>query len=303
MPDPTVSIITPSYNQGQFIEKTIQSVLSQDYTKIEYMVVDGGSNDNTIEILRHYGSQLKWISEKDRGQADAINKGINQTTGKILYWLNSDDLILPGAVSKAVTVFKSHSEIQLLYGKAHFTDPSGNIIGSYPTEPFNFQRLAMFNFISQPSVFFKRDAFDSVGGLNPRLNYALDYDLWIKIGKRFKTTYVPEYLSCYRLHESSKTVDPKQILKSLKENIDVVYGHYGWAPAHKLYGYCYYKLENKAMPFLGSFKPLKIPIALIWTLGVYLTMNRSLRLADLTYLNLKNIRKLGADWGKLHKIY
>ena len=130
MQDPKVSIITPSYNQGQFVEKAIQSVLEQDYANIEYLVVDGGSKDNTIDILKHYGSRLKWISEKDKGQADAIIKGINKTTGEILCWLNSDDTILPDAVSKAVNLFASYPELKLVYGKSYFTDQEGNIIGS-----------------------------------------------------------------------------------------------------------------------------------------------------------------------------
>ncbi|MDF1593148.1 MAG: glycosyltransferase family 2 protein [Desulfobacterales bacterium] len=300
---PKVSIITPSYNQGQFIEETIQSVLGQDYPNIEYLIVDGGSNDNTIDILKQYLGRLKWISEKDKGQADAINKGIKKTSGEIVCWLNSDDTILPGAVSKAVNLFVSNPEIKLVYGKSYFTDQEGNINGSYPTEKFDFQRLAMFNFISQPSVFFKRDAYDKVGGLNAQLNYSLDYDLWIKIGKEFQTKYLEKYLSCYRLHESSKTVDKNQALHSHKEGIAVVYSHYGWVPANRLYGYYRHLLESKGITLLKFIKPLEILIVLILTLLTYLRINRSICPADIKYLRWKNIRKLRADWSKPDKIY
>ena len=303
MQEPKVSIITPSYNQGQFIEDTIQSVLEQDYPNVEYLVVDGGSNDNTLDILKQYEGRLKWISEEDKGQADAINKGIQKTSGEIACWLNSDDTILPNAVSRAVNQFVSNPEIKLVYGKSYFTDREGNIIGAYPTENFDFQRLAMFNFFSQPSVFFKRDAYDKVGGLNIRLNYSLDYDLWIKIAKTFPVKYIEEYLSCYRLHDRSKTVDKKKALSSHKEGLDVVRSHYDWAPANRIYGYYRHLLESRGIALLKWMKPLEVMMALILTLLMYLRMNRSIRPADIKYFQWKNIRKLGTDWSKPDKIY
>ena len=127
MPTPLVTIVTPSYNQGRFIRATIESVLSQDYGAIEYIVMDGGSTDNTAAVVREYSSRLKWISEKDRGQSDAINKGFRMAKGEIVSWLNSDDFILPGAVSLAVKAFERQPEIMAVYGEGYLIDENEKI--------------------------------------------------------------------------------------------------------------------------------------------------------------------------------
>jgi glycosyltransferase involved in cell wall biosynthesis len=133
---PKVSIITPSFNQAGFIERTIQSVLSQDYPNIEYLVIDGGSNDETLEVLKKYEGRLQWISEKDSGQSEAINKGYRMATGEILTWLNSDDTLLPGAVSKAVAYFDEHPDVMMIYGEGYIIDENDKVKQRFPfTEP------------------------------------------------------------------------------------------------------------------------------------------------------------------------
>lgn len=300
---PLVSIITPSFNQGAYIEETINSVLDQGYPNVEYIVVDGGSTDNTLDILRKYDQKITWLSEKDNGQADAINKGIRMTEGKIVAWLNSDDVYLPGAIQRVVDCFHQHPNIKMVYGKSHFIDTNGKIVGRYPTEPFDFERLAMFNFICQPSAFFKRDAFDDVGKLNLGLHYVLDYDLWIRIAQKFKVKYLPEFLSSYRLHETSKTVAYDHALRNHKEGLDTALKYYNWAPANRVYGYYYHLIEPKLPQFLGKFRILTIVLGLLLSMVKYLQLNKGIRYADVKALSLKNMKKLCMRWSDLYKSY
>src|SRR5437762_13389355 len=158
---PTVSIVTPSFNQAQYIEATIRSVLEQDYPAIEYSVMDGASTDGTLNVLRRYEGRLRWVSQRDAGQADAINKGFAQTSGEILGWLNSDDTFARGAVAAAVKFLLDHPNIAMVYGDADFIDRSGRYIGKCAhVEPYDRHRLVHYSdFIVQPAVFFRRSAF------------------------------------------------------------------------------------------------------------------------------------------------
>jgi glycosyltransferase involved in cell wall biosynthesis len=204
---PLVSIITPSYNQGTFIEATILSVLEQDYPNIEYLVVDGASTDETQEVLRRYRGRLRWISEPDSGQAHAINKGFAHTRGEILGWLNSDDTYLPGAISAAVEYLVAHPDVMLVYGNANFMDANGAVIGPCAhVEPFDLNRLIHHSdFIVQPATFFRRSAFESVGGLDESLHWAMDYDLWLKMGHHYKVAYFPRLMANSRWFGANKT--------------------------------------------------------------------------------------------------
>ena len=204
---PLVSIVTPSLNQGRFIDDTIKSVLGQNHPRVEYVVVDGGSTDGTLAILGRYDGALRWISEPDAGQGAAINKGLRLTSGEILGWLNSDDVYEPGAISAAVQFLEEHPENALVYGDATHIDALGNEIGpcSY-VEPANVHRLIHeVDYIVQPAAFFRRSAFEAVGGLDESLQWALDYDLFLKIARRFPIAYVPRKLARYRLTGENKT--------------------------------------------------------------------------------------------------
>ncbi len=204
---PLVSIITPSLNQAAFIGAAIESVLAQDYPQIEYLVVDGGSTDDTLEILKRYGDRVRWISEPDAGQADAIDKGIRLTRGQVLAWLNADDVYLPGAVARAVAAFVEHADHALVYGQAQDIDMHGHVIGlSRQIEPWNMRRLLEFgDFIVQPAAFFLRSAYHAVGGLDQSLHYCMDYDLWIKLGQRYAVQYLEEPLAQTRIYDTTKT--------------------------------------------------------------------------------------------------
>ena len=202
-----VTVVTPTLNQGRYIRETIDSVLSQDHPDLEYIVMDGGSTDNTIDILKSYGSRLTWESGKDSGQAEAINRGFARSTGAILTWLNSDDTLLPGAISSAVSYFERNGDLGLLYGNAIFTGPDGGYL--YTTSVPRFSVVTMIeecrNPICQPASFFSRGAWLDCGLLNTGFHYFFDWDLWIRMGLSVSVLAIRDILATYRLHPQSKT--------------------------------------------------------------------------------------------------
>ncbi|MEI7995246.1 MAG: glycosyltransferase family 2 protein, partial [Methylococcaceae bacterium] len=173
-----VSIITPSYNQGQFIERTLQSLANQAVSgfEIEHVVFDGGSTDNTVEILKNFCPAVSWVSKKDKGQAAAVNQGICATDGEIIGWLNSDDVYYPGAIARVVAYFKSNPEVDVVYGMADHIDLEDFAFEPYPTEPWNYERLQETCFISQPALFFRRRVVEQHGILDETLNFCMDYE-------------------------------------------------------------------------------------------------------------------------------
>jgi Glycosyl transferase family 2 len=246
---PLVSIVTPSYNQGHYIEETIQSVLNQDYPNLEYLVVDGGSSDNTVEILKKYEGCLTWISEKDQGQADAINKGFQMAKGAIVAWLNSDDTYLPGAVQTSVRYLEAHPEVGILYGEGYHIDADGEIIERYYTEPFDYQRLSEICFICQPTVFLRTEVIRTVGPLDITLDYCMDYEYWMRIAKRFRIGYLEKYLANSRLHLDTKTLSKR--VEVHQETLQVVKRHYGQVPMRWINAYAHVYLAEK---FLGRMQ-------------------------------------------------
>ncbi|MCM8811698.1 MAG: glycosyltransferase [Candidatus Omnitrophica bacterium] len=206
--EPVVSIVTPSFNQGPFLEETILSVLNQSYPRVEYHVMDGGSTDESVAVIRkHAGRLASWVSERDAGQADAINKGWARSTGEILAYLNADDQYMPGAIAAAVDLMRRHPETGILYGAccSFFPDdPAGRL---YEPPVFSLKRLLLENFIPQPTVFIRREVLRKTGMLNRSLRYCLDYDLWIRaaiIGIRFEK-FDGSPLAKFRLWQGSKT--------------------------------------------------------------------------------------------------
>lgn len=205
---PLVSIITPSFNQGRYLEETIQSVLNQDYPNIEYIIIDGGSSDESLEIIRKYANSLAdWVSEQDEGQTDAINKGFSRANGEILAWINSDDTYLPNAVSEAVDFLNTHPEAGMVYGDANLIDETGNIIGKFPARQTNYKRLRRGSVhIPQQAAFFRAALWQEVGPLDPGFYFAMDYDLWVRIAKRSPVHYHPRLWANFRLHGTAKSV-------------------------------------------------------------------------------------------------
>jgi glycosyltransferase involved in cell wall biosynthesis len=205
---PLVSIVTPSYNQARYLESTIRSVLEQDYSSLEYVIVDGGSTDGSVDIIRRYSDRLAWwVSEKDRGQTDAINKGFAHAHGEILAWLNSDDTYQPGAVAEAVGFLRSRPEVGLVYGDANFIDENGCVIGRFPAAQTDYRRLRRgYVHIPQQASFWRADLWHKVGPLDPSFYFAMDYDLWVRLAAQALVQYTPRLWANFRLHTQGKTI-------------------------------------------------------------------------------------------------
>ena len=209
---PLVTIITPSYNQGLYLDATIRSVLEQDYPHIEYIIIDGGSTDESQAVIQRYADRLAyWESMPDRGQAHAVNKGLQRARGEILGWLNSDDLLAPGAVSQAMQAFQDQPEIDVVYGRLARIDAAGRLVPTplLPKDRIVFDRAHVIGecIVNQPGAFWRRDIMQQVGWLDESLTYSLDYEYWSRMalaGARFKR--LDKVVAFFRLSEGSKTV-------------------------------------------------------------------------------------------------
>jgi glycosyltransferase involved in cell wall biosynthesis len=203
-----VSIITPSYNQAIFLEATIRSVLEQDYSPIEYIIADGGSTDGSLEIIQRYASHLGWwVSERDKGQTDALNQGFAHAQGEVLAYLNSDDTYQPGAVAEAVAFLQAHPQVGMVYGDANFIDAKGRVIGRFPARQTDYRKLRQgYVHIPQQSAFFRADLWRKVGPLDPSFYFAMDYDLWVRLAKQAPLVYTRRLWANFRLHGTGKTI-------------------------------------------------------------------------------------------------
>ena len=200
-----ISIITPSFNQASFIEQTIQSVLGQDYPHIEYMIVDGASTDGSVEVIRKYADKLAWwVSEKDAGQADAINKGFARAKGEILAWLNSDDHYLPDVISAVMKTFDQNPDAVMIYGDMLAVDEHGKTLNVLKYKQLTLRDLLCFQIIGQPSVFFRRDALQKTGLLDTTYHYLLDHHLWIRLAQHGRILHVDKIWAAARYHAGAK---------------------------------------------------------------------------------------------------
>lgn len=207
--NPLVSIITPSFNQAKYLEATIQSVLGQDYPNLEYILVDGGSTDGSLDIIQKYADRLAWwVSEPDRGQTDAINKGFSHARGKIFAWLNSDDTYQPGAIAEAVSFLQANPNVGLVYGDALFIDAQDKVIGQFYAQQTDYHRLRRGGvYIPQQSSFWRAALWREVGPLDPSFYFAMDYDLWVRLARISEIRYLPGHVwANFRLHDDAKTI-------------------------------------------------------------------------------------------------
>lgn len=205
---PKVSLVTPSYNQAAFLERTILSVLEQDYPNIEYIIIDGGSNDESRAIIEKYADRLAyWQSQKDKGQTDAINQGFSKASGEILAWLNSDDVLYPGAIRAAVRHLIENPSIGMVYGDCDWINADGKVIGRFPAAQTDLKKLRRgYVHIPQQASFFRAELWRKVGPLDDSFYFAMDYDLWTRLAEQAPLLYVREVWAGFRLHEGAKSI-------------------------------------------------------------------------------------------------
>ena len=208
---PKITVITPSYNQGHFITETIESVLNQNYPNLEYIVMDGGSTDDTVKILKSYGKKFQWVSKKDKGQTDAINKGIKKATGDIICYLNSDDVFLPNTLNTVAEYFIAHQDAMWLTGDYFIIDAEGNKIQSFVAEYKKWLRrnptmtkLSIANYIIQPSTFWRKELVKEIGVFDEDLHYCMDFDYWMRTIQKYPLHVLNSHFSLFRIHGNSK---------------------------------------------------------------------------------------------------
>ena len=243
-----ISVVTPSFNQGGFLELTMQSVLNQGYPDLEYIVIDGGSSDNSVEIMRKYQSSLAyWVSEKDRGETEAINKGLKRVTGDIWCYLCSDDTLAAGTLARVVEAFH-RTNADVVYGNCNFITSAGLVSRVKRPGPFDHTRLLKGNYLYQPSVFLRRSVLDKYGFFDESLHYAMDYEYWLRASQSMRFAYVDEVLSNYRLHLNSKSMSAVTRMMNEARSVQKRYGAGGRADwtyfMFILWGRHYYRLKR-----------------------------------------------------------
>jgi glycosyltransferase involved in cell wall biosynthesis len=268
-----ISIVTPSYNQAEFIGHTLRSVAAQDITGLEHLVMDGGSTDGTVEVLREFRPAVRWLSERDRGQTDALNKGIRASSGEIIGWLNSDDVYYPGAVARVLEVFAQHPDVDVVYGMADHIDREGVAFEGYPTEAWNLHRLEETCFICQPALFFRRSVVERFGLPDEALHYCMDYEYWLRLGMRgARFFYLEQKLAGSRLYGENKTLGARVAVH--REINDMLRRLLGRVPERWILNYAHAcvesQLDRAAAPrrFLACLVWHSLVAALRWNRGI-----------------------------------
>lgn len=208
---PKISIVIPSYNMAEFIEETIQSILNQNYLDFECIVIDGGSTDGTLDILKKYENKIVWVSEKDRGQSDAINKGLEQASGDIFAYINADDAYEEGCFQKVADYFDKNPTTKWVYGKCKIINENGleirKLITSYRNfwlKRYSYTRLLTLDFIAQPAVFWRKELSGEIGLFDIEKHLSMEYEYWLKAGARYDPAFIDDYLARFRVHPGSK---------------------------------------------------------------------------------------------------
>ncbi len=248
-----VSVVTPSFQHARFIERTLDSVEGQQGVAVEHMVCDARSTDGTVAILEARGARVRWVSEPDAGQADAVNKAIRATAGEIIGWLNSDDVYYPGALATVCAFFEAHPDVDVVYGEADHIDLEDRAFEPYPTEPWDLERLKQACFICQPAAFFRRSAALRHGLLDASLQYCMDYEYWLRLGlagARF--AHLPVKLAGSRLYAENKTLGARvEVHAEINEMLRRTLGH---VPRRWLVNYAYALVDERARGAKGRWR-------------------------------------------------
>lgn len=239
-----LSFVIPSFNQGRFIRATLDSIADQglDPSDFEVLVFDGGSSDETLDILKSHPLSPRWVSRKDNGQTDAINRGLLAAQGEIIAWINSDDIYVSGTIRRVVEAFKTNPTIYVIYGRAELIDATGEKIGEYPVESWNYARLSNTCFLCQPAVFFRRSLVEKYGLLDESLHYAMDYEYWLRVGKHVEFFFIDAVFAASRVYAETKTLRDKPGV--FREGLEVVRRHTGEWSRDWLRGYGYWLVQG-----------------------------------------------------------
>jgi glycosyltransferase involved in cell wall biosynthesis len=266
---PKITIVTPSYNQAEFIEETIRSVLDQDYPNLEYIIMDGGSTDGSVEIIKRYENRLAhWESHSDDGQADAVHRGFERSTGEILGYLNSDDLLLPGSLENVGRFFFANPKEEWVAGGTLPIGPnceySYDRIGNpncIPGSRVSFRQLLFWGMSScQPASFWRRDTFFAAGGFNRSLQFCFDYDMFFRLSQRRRSGRIEEILACFRQHPNSKTNTISNIMDDENEILWRKYGRYKKSKSYRKIAAFWYNRRN---PILFKILQIKMFLGLL----------------------------------------
>ncbi len=268
-----IAVITPSLAQGRFIERTLESVRGQGIAGLDHVVVDGGSTDETVAILGRHQDHLRFVSEPDRGQADAVNKGLAMTAAPVIGWLNSDDIYYPGALAAVLEAFERHPGIDVMYGNADHIDGQGRVLEPYYTEAWDLGRLAEVCFLCQPAVFFRRRVVDRFGALDAGLQYCMDYEYWLRLGHggaRF--LHLPQTLAGSRLYPETKTLGAR--VKVHTEINTMLKRRLGRVPDRWLSNYAHVRLTERGLS--PDHQPRFLYGLIAGTLGASLRWNHGI---------------------------
>jgi glycosyltransferase involved in cell wall biosynthesis len=272
--EPLVSIVTPTLNSQQFLVETIESVLSQDYPAIEYMVADGGSTDGTLDTLERYRDRLRILTDRDKGPADAIAKALQHASGEIIAWLNADDTYLPGALRRVADHFATHPDADVVYGEGWWVDEHGKVISRYPTLPWNPHALQRDCFICQPAAFIRADAYRRCP-IDPDIHPSFDYDLWIRmaqLGLRFDA--IANYLANSRMH--SRAISMNQREQVFQSSMQLLKRHYGYIPFPWVFGYTAWRRDHRDQ-FFEPLRPMVSTYLAALPMGLRLNRARPFR--------------------------
>jgi len=264
---PLVTIVTPSFNMVNYLAEAVESVLAQDYPRIEYLVVDGGSTDGSLDLLDRYQGRLSYVSGADRGPSHAAYKGFRQARGEIFAWLNADDTLLPGAVRTAVEYLQANPEVDVVYGEGWWIDDRGAVIRRYPTLPFDSKVLERDCFICQPAAFLRASSYRRCE-LDPSVNRSFDYDLWIRMAKAgFRFAAIPQYLANSRMHRGALTFTERFVV--FHASMTLLRRHYSYVPLSWIFGYTAYRIDRRDQ-FFDVLRPTPwkflaaLPVGLWW---------------------------------------